>query len=50
MSRVGEEIEDVLLLSLTGLESQNSQEDVVVQGSGLWSVARLMAIATNWRG
>ena len=35
MSRVGEEIEDVLLLSLTGLESQNSQEDVVVQGSGL---------------
>jgi transposase len=35
MSRVGEEIEDVLLLSLTGLESQNSEEDVVVQGSGL---------------
>ena len=26
---------DVLLVSLTGLESQNSQEDVVVQGSGL---------------
>ena len=35
MSRVGEEIEDVLLMSLTGLVSQNSQEDVVVQGSGL---------------
>jgi transposase len=35
MSRVGEESEDVLLLSLTGLESQNSEEDVVVQGSGL---------------
>ena len=35
MSRVGEEVEDVLLLSLTGLESQNSEEDVVVQGSGL---------------
>ena len=26
---------DVLLMSLTGLVSQNSQEDVVVQGSGL---------------
>lgn len=35
MSRVGDEGEDVLLLSLTGLESQNSEEDVVVQGSGL---------------
>ena len=35
MSRVGEEVEDVLLLSLTGLVSQNSEEDVVVQGSGL---------------
>ena len=35
MSRVGEESEDVLLLSLMGLVSQNSEEDVVVQGSGL---------------
>ena len=35
MSRVGEEVEDVLLLSLTGLVSQNSEEDVVVQGRGL---------------
>ena len=35
MSRVGEESKDVLLLSLTGLESQNSEEDVVVQGNGL---------------
>lgn len=35
MSRVVEEIEDVLLMSLTGLVSQNSEEDVVVQGSGL---------------
>jgi transposase len=35
MSRVGKESEDVLLLSLTGLVSQNSEEDVVVQGSGL---------------
>ena len=35
MSRVGEEVEDVLLLSLTGLVSQNSEEDVVVQGSAL---------------
>jgi transposase len=35
MSRVGEEGEDVLLLLLTGLVSQNSEEDVVVQGSGL---------------
>jgi transposase len=35
MSRVGEEVEDVLLLSLTGLVSQNSEEDVVTQGSGL---------------
>jgi transposase len=35
MSRVGEEGEDVLLLSLTGLVSQNSEEDVVTQGSGL---------------
>jgi transposase len=26
---------DVLLMSLTGLVSQNNQEDVVVQGSGL---------------
>ncbi len=35
MSRVGEEVEDVLLMSFRGLVSQNSQEDVVVQGSGL---------------
>ena len=35
MSRVVGEIEDVLLMSLTGLVSQNSQEDVVGQGSGL---------------
>ena len=35
MSRVDGECEDVLLLSLTGLVSQNSEEDVVVQGSGL---------------
>jgi hypothetical protein len=38
MSRVVEEsecIEDVLLLSLTGLISQNSEEDVVSKGSGL---------------
>lgn len=27
--------QDVLLVSLTGLVSQNSQEDVVTQGSGL---------------
>jgi transposase len=32
---VDDENGDVLLLSLTGLESQNSEEDVVVQGSGL---------------
>ena len=32
---VDEGDEDVLLMSLTGLVSQNSQEDVVVQGSGL---------------
>ena len=32
--RVDEGDEDVLLMSLTGLMSQNSQEDVVVQGSG----------------
>jgi len=35
MSRVGEESEDVLLLSLTGLVSQDSEEDVVAKGSGL---------------
>jgi hypothetical protein len=36
MSRVGEEIEDVLLLlSLTGLVSQDSEEDVVTKVSGL---------------
>ena len=35
MSRVGNESEDVLLLSLTGLVSQNSEEDVVSKGSGL---------------
>ena len=35
MSRVGDEVEDVLLLSLTGLVSQDSEEDVVVQVSGL---------------
>jgi transposase len=33
--RVDEGAEDVLLMSLTGLVSQNSQEDVVVQASGL---------------
>src|SRR3954471_13935853 len=33
--RVDDKNSDVLLLSLTGLESQNSEEDVVVQGSGL---------------
>ena len=33
--RVDDENSDVLLLSLTGLESQNSEEDVVVQGSSL---------------
>src|SRR5262245_33675841 len=33
--RVDEGVEDVLLMSLTGLVSQNSQEDVVVQASGL---------------
>ncbi len=33
--RVDEENGDVLLMSLTGLVSQNSEEDVVVQGSGL---------------
>jgi transposase len=33
--RVDEGIEDVLLMSLTGLVSQNDQEDVVVQSSGL---------------
>jgi transposase len=33
--RVDAEKGDVLLMSLTGLVSQNSQEDVVVQGSGL---------------
>ena len=35
MSRVGEKIEDVLLLSLTGLVSQDSEEDVVTEVSGL---------------
>jgi transposase len=35
MSRVGEESDDVLLLSLTGLVSLNIQEDVVVQGNRL---------------
>ena len=35
MSRVGEEIEDVLLMSLTGSSPNDSEEDVVVQGSGL---------------
>jgi transposase len=35
MARVDDEYEDVLLLSLKGLVSQNSEEDVVVQGSGL---------------
>src|ERR1700738_3075302 len=33
--RVDDENGDVLLLSLMGLVSQNSKEDVVVQGSGL---------------
>ena len=31
--RVDDENSDVLLLSLTGLESQNSEEHVMVQGS-----------------
>ena len=35
MSRVGEKIEGVLLLSLTGLVSQDSEEDVVTKVSGL---------------
>ena len=35
MSRVGEEIEDVLLLSLTGSSPNDSEEDVVSKGSGL---------------
>jgi transposase len=35
MSRVDDECEDVPLLSLKGLVSQNSEEDVVIQGSGL---------------
>jgi transposase len=35
MSRVGDEVEDVLLLSLTGLVSQDSEEDVVTKASGL---------------
>jgi transposase len=33
--RVDHEKNDVLLMSLTGLESQDIEEDVVVQGSGL---------------
>jgi hypothetical protein len=32
---VDEDQKDVLLMSLTGLESQDIEEDVVVQGSGL---------------
>jgi transposase len=35
MARVDDDYEDVLLLSLKGLVSQNSEEDVVVQNSGL---------------
>jgi transposase len=35
MSRVDDEYEDVLLLSLTGLVSHNSEEDVVIQGNDL---------------
>jgi len=35
MPRVDDECEDVLLLSLKGLVSHNSEEDVVIQGSGL---------------
>ena len=35
MARVDDDYEDVLLLSLRGLVSQNSEEDVVVQNSGL---------------
>ena len=35
MSRVGEEVEDVLLLSLTGSSPNDSEEDVVSEGSGL---------------
>jgi transposase len=35
MPRVVEENDDVPLLSLKGLVSQNSEEDVVIQGSGL---------------
>jgi hypothetical protein len=33
--RVDHEKKDVLLMSLTGLESQDIEEEVVVQGSGL---------------
>jgi transposase len=33
--RVDEDVKDVLLMSLTGLESQDIEEDVVIQGSGL---------------
>jgi transposase len=35
LMRVDADVKDVLLMSLMGLVSQNSQEDVVVQGSGL---------------
>ena len=35
MARVGEEIEDVLLMSLTGLSPNDIEEDVVSKGSGL---------------
>lgn len=35
MSRVGEDVEDVLLLSLTGSSPNDSEEDVVSKGSGL---------------
>jgi transposase len=35
LTRVDADEKDVLLMSLTGLVSQDSQEDVVVQGSGL---------------
>jgi hypothetical protein len=35
LMRVDEAEKDVLLVSLTGLESQYIQEDVMVQGSGL---------------
>src|SRR5262245_30114974 len=35
MARVGEEVEDVLLMSLTGLSPNDIEEDVASKGSGL---------------